>query len=103
MSWNKIKQSGAVALLTLGLGLGIGFEAAGPLQTVHSQNAVDSETALLRDVYNKANPSVVSINVRLPGGSTNGNASPFGQPRGQQQQPQPYAYAAGSGFVYDTA
>jgi 2-alkenal reductase len=58
---------------------------------------VDPETQILRDVYTRVNPSVVSITVRMPNTTTSLN-SRFGQ-----QGLQPYAYAAGSGFVYDTA
>ncbi len=127
--WNRFKQTGVIAALTLGLGLGVGYGIAGPVATVQGQNAgsaassiqtqssVDGEPALLHSIYGKANPSVVSIDVRLPASAA--NVSPFnvpapgqGQRRGQgqpqqpqqpQQQPQAYQYAAGSGFVYDTA
>jgi S1-C subfamily serine protease len=58
---------------------------------------VDPETQILRDVYNRVNPSVVSITVRMANNAT-APTSPFGQ-----QGLQPYAYAAGSGFMYDTA
>src|ERR1051326_2823792 len=100
--WQKVKQTGVIAAATLALGLGLGFSAASPARTVQGQTAVDSETALLHNIYAKANPSVVSIDVRVPGSAANqqGN-SPFGGP-GQQQGNQPFEFAAGSGFLYDT-
>ncbi|MEP7289582.1 MAG: trypsin-like peptidase domain-containing protein [Chloroflexota bacterium] len=106
--WNKFKQTGLVAVLALMLGVGIGFGTAAPLNTVHSQTAVsDSETDLLRNLYTKANPSVVSIDVRLPttaAGSLFGQQDQGGQPGSpNQQNAQPYQYAAGSGFMYDNA
>jgi 2-alkenal reductase len=108
----KIKQTGLVAVLTLALGLGIGVSVAGPMATVQGQNAarsvqaqnvVDNEADLLRGIYNKANPSVVSIDVRMPQQANSSFGLPGqGQRQRQGQQPQAYAYAAGSGFVYDT-
>src|SRR5581483_3743812 len=131
--WNRVKQTGLVAVLTLALGLGIGASIAGPVSTVQGQNAAavqgvngvsnsaqsqtvnDPEPELLRSIYAKANPSVVSIDVRIP---QQGNSNSFGfglpgqgQGQGQRgqgqglapQQPQAFAAAAGSGFVYDTA
>jgi serine protease Do len=53
----------------------------------------DPQTAILHNVYAHANPSVVSITVRIPAQQ---------QQQMFQQQTSPYEYAAGSGFVYDT-
>ncbi len=61
----------------------------------------DSETQLLRTVYQRVNPSVVSINVRIPTANLPPASSDNG-PDGPSLQ-QPFAFAAGSGFVYDTA
>src|SRR5690349_10227007 len=98
--WRRIKQTGLVAILTLALGLGIGLSVAGPLTTVQGQNAAsslqiqnaassvqlqnvtDGEPELLHAIYAKANPSVVSIDVRLP--QTAGNSGQFNLP-GQGQ------------------
>lgn len=114
----RLKQTGVVAALTLTLGLGIGASVAGPIATVQGQNAassvqtqnvVDAEAQLLKSIYSQANPSVVSIDVRMPQQASANFGVPGqgqGQRRGQGQQgqqPQAYAYAAGSGFVYDTA
>src|SRR5258705_5190092 len=103
---SKLKQSGLMAVMTLVLGAALGFGVAGPLQTVHSQNVQDSETQLFHDVYTKANPSVVSINVRIPGGANGLNIdpnSPLPVPGQGQGQAQPFQLAAGSGFVFDNA
>ncbi len=56
-----------------------------------ADNPVDPQTQILRDVYQRVNPSVVSIAVRVP--STVSGTQSSG----------PYDFAAGSGFVYDTA
>ena len=58
-----------------------------------SPSSADGEPLLLRAIYAKVNPSVVSITVRLPVT----NASVQGNPNGDQA----YQEAAGSGFVYD--
>jgi 2-alkenal reductase len=95
---SRIKRSSLSALLILLLGMAIGFGIASPARMVSGQQAVsDEETQLLRDIYAKVNPSVVSITVRIPAGRVQPN--PFGQRGGVQ----PFAMAAGSGFVYDTA
>ena len=51
------------------------------------QNVNDPTATLYRDLYVQVNPSVVSLNVRIPGVNTAGQSG--------------YEYAAGSGFVYD--
>ncbi|MFN8420370.1 MAG: trypsin-like peptidase domain-containing protein [Anaerolineae bacterium] len=56
----------------------------------------DPQTAILHNVYDHANPSVVSITVRIPTQQTSMIITPQGI-----QQSSPYEYAAGSGFVYD--
>jgi S1-C subfamily serine protease len=61
-----------------------------------AENVVkDPQTEILHNVYQKVNPSVVSITVRVPANNIT-MGSPFA-PQGNT----PYAYAAGSGFVYD--
>ena len=106
--WNRIKQIGVSSFVILVLGIVIGLGVASPVQLASGQQGIvvtDPQTQLLRDIYSRANPSVVSIDVRMP--STGNSAqSPFGSPFGPQSGPQgnqPYIYAAGSGFVYDTA
>jgi serine protease Do len=106
--WNRIKQVGVSSFVILALGIVIGLGVASPVQLAAGQQGVtvtDPQTQLLRDIYSKANPSVVSIDVRMPS-TGNSVQSPFGSPFGPQSGPQgnqPYTYAAGSGFVYDTA
>src|SRR5207248_2968581 len=95
-----LKRTGAALALAVTFGTAVGYSAAGPMQTVHSQSAVsDSETDLLRTLYTRVNPSVVSITVRIP--ATQGTTGRQNQNPNQQQQP--FAAAAGSGFVYDNA
>src|SRR5205823_1045086 len=74
----------------------IGLGIISPATTALGQGQGDSETQLLRDIYNRVNPSVVSITVRIPRNANNPNSIVPDQP-GQQ----PYAYAAGSGFMFD--
>jgi len=100
-----IKRGGAAIVLAATLGTAVGYSAATPLQTVHGQTAVvaDNETDLLRQLYERVSPSVVSINVRLPQTANSNGVTPNqrgGQGNGQAN-PGAYAYAAGSGFVYD--
>ncbi len=100
LTW--IKRTGVPALMTLVLGVAIGLTVVSPAMLASGQQAAvaDPQTQLLHDIYSKVNPSVVSIDVRIPT-STNSSGrrgGGFGQ-----QNAQPYAYAAGSGFVYDTA
>lgn len=90
---SRFKQVMLPSLLTLVLGVAIGFSFIGTVSPAHSQSAVDPQTQLLRDIYTRVNPSVVSIDVRIPATTTQ---------RGLQQNGQQYQEAAGSGFVYDT-
>ncbi len=102
--WTRIKQTGIPALLTLILGIVIGLSLLGPVRTVRSDSPNDGESDLLKSIYQQVNPSVVSINVRIP--TTGPGASdlqPSGGQNGLPGQQQPYQYAAGSGFVYDNA
>jgi S1-C subfamily serine protease len=89
----------ALATLILGIALGVGVIA--PVRVVQGDTIADSETELLRGIYAKVNPSVVSIDVRIPNtaGTTNDLIPQDGSLQGAQQ---PFAYAAGSGFLYDT-
>jgi len=76
------------------------FELVTPPRVVFSQSSSsDGETALLRQVYAKVNPSVVSINVRLAVSNQAGIAPSQGNPNAGQA----FEEAAGSGFVYDTS
>jgi len=97
----SFKRTGAALLLAVTFGTAVGYGAAGPIQTVHSQNTVvDSETDLLRSLYARVNPSVVSIVVRIPAAqATRQGQSPVNPNQPNQQ----FAQAAGSGWVYDKA
>jgi serine protease Do len=60
----------------------------------------DAQTQMLRTIYAKVNPSVVSISVRVPASSS--VVVPIDPRRSQPSQPgQQYQYGAGSGWVYD--
>jgi len=83
----------------LGIVLGVGVLA--PVRTVQGGASADSETELFRAIYARVNPSVVSIDVRIPANGAASN-SLIPQNGGSQGLQQPFAYAAGSGFVYDT-
>jgi S1-C subfamily serine protease len=70
----------------------------------------DLETRLA-DLYNQANPGVVSVQVRQPVTTSEGTFPfpempfpyPFNQPSQPEQPSQPqYQYGQGSGFVYDS-
>lgn len=95
---SRFKSTVVTSLVTLVLGVAIGFGFFGTTPAVHSQGTTgDPEAQLFRTIYARVNPSVVSINVRIPASAAapaQGNS--FGQPSQTQ-------YAAGSGFVYDTA
>src|SRR5215831_7835079 len=95
--WKRIKPTLIASAMTLILGFGLGFGVFGTARTVQGQGTLDSESALFRDIYARVNPSVVSIDVRLPASAANSQGVPQ---RGQQS---PFAFAAGSGFVYDNA
>jgi len=92
--WFKRTGLPTIAVFLLGCAIGLGLVS--PVRTAISQAQADSETQLLRDVYARVNPSVVSITVRIPRGA---NIPDSAVP--DQQGSQPYAYAAGSGFIVD--
>jgi len=69
-----------------------GQQAGQPANTT-----VSATTLLMRDLYSRANPSVVSIRVRIPAGNRP-IVGDFGQGQGGQGQ---FQMAAGSGFVFD--
>jgi len=96
----KIRQVSVVALVTFVLGIVLGVGVLAPVRTVQGDAAADSETDLFRAIYAKVNPSVVSIDVRIPASGAASN-SLIPQNGGSQGLQQPFAYAAGSGFVYD--
>ncbi len=103
---NCVKPSILSLVATLIVGVAVGFGVFGSTLTAHSQSTVtgDTESQLFRAIYTRINPSVVSINVRMPVTASNSfQQSPFGQIRPGQGGMQQYQYAAGSGFVYDTA
>lgn len=83
-----------IGLVIFALGISFGTGIVSPTRLVSSQT-VDSETELLRSIYNRVNKSVVSIQVRIPAQSlgSSSNSSQNGQ----------YEYAAGSGWMYDAA
>jgi len=93
----RFRHINLAVLVMFILGLALGMSVLNPGVRVSGQDAGDSETQLLRGIYAKVNPSVVSIAVRIPQSRASGNSS-AGSPNGAAQ---PFAYAAGSGFLYD--
>src|SRR5579863_7441378 len=93
--WSRVKAALLPTTAALVFGAAVGFSAAGTAHTVQGQSAVDQVTQELHDVYAKDNPSVVTLNVRMPASASGFNG--FNAPNQGQ-----YQYAAGSGFVYDT-
>lgn len=83
-----------IVMLVFGMAFGVTLSNSG--HPAYGQGSLDSESQLFRTIYSQANPSVVSIDVRIPGGSAT-----FGSPSNRQGAT-PYQYAAGSGFVFDT-
>ena len=84
----------------VGMMLAFGLQLVVPMQVVLSQNIADGEPQILHEVYQRVNPSVPSITVRIPSQNLPAQEqSQLGPDSGQQ----PFAFAAGSGFVYDNA
>jgi 2-alkenal reductase len=88
----------AVALCT-GVLLGSAFNVT-TLQAQGPTAVIDDQTSILENVYNLANPSVVSIVVRVPANAVVNDLLPFVEPPNSQQAPD-FQYGQGSGFVYD--
>ncbi len=91
---------------TLVLSVALGFSFGGSARPAYSQSTpvTDPQTEILQRVYAKVNPSVVTIDVRIPAtGATTLPVNPQ-QPNPRRTQPQNpnYDYAAGSGWVYDS-
>jgi S1-C subfamily serine protease len=92
---SRIKATLMPSVAALVFGAAVGFGAAGTTHTVQGQSAVDPVTQELHTVYGQDNPSVVTLNVRIPASANGFNG--FNAPSQGA-----YQYAAGSGFVYDT-
>ncbi|MCC7208724.1 MAG: trypsin-like peptidase domain-containing protein [Anaerolineae bacterium] len=88
----------AVALTT-GVLLGSAFNVS-TLQAQGPTAVVDDQSAILESVYSLANPSVVSIVVRVPASAAINDMMPFVDPRNNQTPD--FQYGQGSGFLYDT-
>ena len=117
MKTQPTKRAGLIVvslLLTASLGA-CATAAASPLDTTAVQpqtqqitvNSVADMNTLLADLYDRVNPSVVSIQVRQPASGTTTSLPsipgmpnlPFGTPETPQSG---FTYAQGSGFVYDS-
>jgi S1-C subfamily serine protease len=86
-------------ILVLGFGMGVGVvwqeqvhSAQAAVPTPNATWQVSSQSQLYRTIYQKVNPSVVSIHVQIPNTTSDFNG----------QSGQAYQQAAGSGFIYDT-
>jgi serine protease Do len=114
MKTQRSKRAGLIVislLLTASLGA-CATASANPADTavqpqaqtqLLTRNTITSMDTLLADLYDRVNPSVVSIQVRQPAsaGATTAPQLP-GSPFGQPQNPNGgFSYAQGSGFVYD--
>src|SRR5678815_722399 len=83
----------------LGFVLAFGVQFLSPVHMVLSQINPDGEPQILHDVYQRVNPSVPSITVRIPSQNLSGqDQSQLGPDSGDA-----FAFAAGSGFVFDNA
>ncbi len=93
---NRIGWTAVIAVvLCAGILLGSVLNVA-PIR-VSGQNAVDEQTVLLQRLYQQVNPSVVTIEVRIPPSSSNQSTDPNNGPNSPQA---PFGIAQGSGFVY---
>ncbi len=89
-----------VAVLCAGIALGAAF-TTGTVR-VQGQNFVDDVEVMLQQIYERANPSVVSVTIRVPASAAVDERLPFIDPPDNEDNGQQYRYAQGSGFVYDT-
>jgi 2-alkenal reductase len=88
-----------VLVLTLTFGAVAGTVINSSLLRVQGQDSADQQSVLLQNLYKQVNPSVVSIDVRLPADAENLELLPTNP----EDENEPLVRAAGSGFVYDTA
>jgi serine protease Do len=95
----RISRLGLMAILVLALAFGVtagAFINSSTLR-VQGQDSLDPQSVLLQNLYKQINPSVVSIDVRLPADATNLDLLPS-EPEGENS---PDVRAAGSGFIWD--
>ena len=86
---------GLCGVLLLGM---VGQGSGHPMAAAQATQAVsDAETALLTTLYKQANPSVVSIAVRIP---NNASSPDYIPPQQNNGTPIPYQSGDASGFVY---
>ena len=95
----RISRLGLALILvaTLSFGAVAGTVINSSLLRPQAQDSADQQSVLLQNLYKQVNPSVVSIDVRIPAGSDNLDLLPT-EPDDQNA---PLVRAAGSGFVYD--
>jgi S1-C subfamily serine protease len=105
----RTNRLGLVILVsvTLCIGILLGTVLTTTPMRVLGQGPADGETLMLQQIYQKVNPSVVNIQVRIPAGSDFLQLLPV-DPNSPQSTPDPnatpvpYELALASGFVYDT-
>jgi S1-C subfamily serine protease len=95
----RISRLGLALILvaTLSFGAVAGTVINSSLLRLQAQDSADQQSVLLQNLYKQVNPSVVSIDVRIPAGAANLELLPT-EPDDQNA---PLVRAAGSGFVYD--
>lgn len=93
-----------VTVVALALTTGVLLGSALNVTTLQAQGptaVLDEQSSILESVYSLANPSVVSIVVRVPANAAINDLLPFIEPPNSPRTPD-YQYGQGSGFVYDT-
>lgn len=111
--WSRLKATLIPSFVTAVFGITIGMGVTGAAHTAQGQTSTDGETQVLHDVYARTNPSVVTLNVRIPASSAINNPNlpnpnnpgqgiPGSPNQGNNPNQSPDEYAAGSGFMYDT-
>ncbi|MBX3085799.1 MAG: trypsin-like peptidase domain-containing protein [Anaerolineae bacterium] len=95
----RISRLGLALMLvvTLTFGAVAGTVINSSLLRVQGQDSADQQSVLLQNLYKQINPSVVSIDVRLPADAANLDLLPTNP----DDENAPLVRAAGSGFVYD--
>ncbi|MBX3063969.1 MAG: trypsin-like peptidase domain-containing protein [Anaerolineae bacterium] len=96
----RLSRLGLLMLLVVTLSFGVilgTVTTSSSLLRVQGQDFVDQQSQILQALYKQVNPSVVSIDVRIPADAENLDLLPVDP----NDEGAPLVRAAGSGFVYD--